>query len=195
MAVKSTASGMLGRLRQFAADARAVAAVEFALILPPLLVLYAGSIEASSLITVDRRVQIISGTMGDLVARWDPEAGAVTMSTLTDYFAAAESILHPYDDTALKQVISVVRVFDDDTTSVVWSCGYNGGVKRTTGTAYALDAHLRELVKGASDYVVASETTYSYTPVLGIELGDVYDLGAESFYLPRYEQVVNGPAC
>ena len=59
----------IGRL---ASDERGVAAVEFALILPFLLLLFLGTIEASSLITVDRRVNVISGTVGDLVARTDP---------------------------------------------------------------------------------------------------------------------------
>lgn len=188
-------SGVIGRLRGFAADTRAVAAVEFALILPPLLLLYMGSIEASSLFTVDRRVQIISGTVGDLVARWDPEAGSIPSATLTDYFEASEVIITPYSNATLKQVVSVVQVASDDTTSVVWSCGYNGGVKRTTGTPYALATNMLELVQDSSGFVIVSETSYDYTPVLGVIFEDLYDLYSESFYLPRYELVVNGPAC
>ncbi|MBI4046560.1 MAG: pilus assembly protein, partial [Devosia nanyangense] len=41
------------------------AAVEFALILPILLLLYIGSIEASQLIITDRRVTTVAGTLGD----------------------------------------------------------------------------------------------------------------------------------
>jgi Flp pilus assembly protein TadG len=185
----------LRRFRRYLADTRAVAAVEFALILPPILVLYIGSIEASSLMTVDRRVQIVSGTIGDLVARWDPDAGAIPSATLTDYFVASETIVYPYDDTDLRQVVSVVQVASDGTTAVVWSCGHNGGQKRTTGTPYALETNLKTLAQNASGYVVASETWYDYTPVLGIELEGVYNLYAESFYLPRYEELVSGPAC
>jgi Flp pilus assembly protein TadG len=182
-------------LRRFGRSDRGAAAVEFALILPFLLTLYLGSVELSSLITVDRRVAVISGTVGDLVARWDPEDNAIPMATLTDYFRASEGIIFPYDSATLKQVVSVVRVFADNTTQVQWSCGYNGGTKHATNSSYELPENLRNLVKNSSGYVVASETWYDYTPVLGIEFSDLYNLYTESFYLPRFEENIAGPAC
>ena len=169
--------------------------MEFALILPFLLTLFLGSVEASSLITVDRRVTVVSGTVGDLVARWDPDNSAIPSGTLTDYFKASEGIIYPYDKTSLKQVVTVVRVFSNNTTQVQWSCGYNGGVKHATNSSYTLPTDLRDLVKNSSGYVVASETWYDYTPVLGIEFSELYNLYAESFYLPRFEKKINGPSC
>ena len=182
------------RLRRFAKDIRAAAAVEFALIVPLLLLLFLGTIEASSLITVDRRVNIISGTVGDLVSRWDPDAGAISSSELTDYFRASEGIIYPYSTTGLKQVISVVQVAANGTTSVMWSCGYNGGTKRATSSAYtSLPPHMNELARGG--YIIASETAYSYLPVLGMVYTEALDLYQESFYLPRYDAYIAGPTC
>lgn len=188
-----TATGRL--MRRFVRDARAVAAVEFALILPPLLVLFLGSIEASSLITVDRRVTLVSSTMGDLVARWNPDDGAaIPAATLADYFEASEVIVYPYDNSAMRQVVTVVRVLQDDTTSVIWSCGYNGGEARTAGDPYVLPDHMRALARNsASRTLVVSLTRYSYTPVLGVVLDQLYNLRAESYYLPRYEVVIGEP--
>ena len=60
---------MLRRLRQFRADVRAVAAVEFALVLPLLIGLYLGSIEAASLYSTDHKVATVASTMADLVSR------------------------------------------------------------------------------------------------------------------------------
>lgn len=182
----------LARLsRTFARDAGAVAAVEFALILPLLLLLFLGTIEGSSLLTVDRRVQIVSGTIGDLVARWDPGAGPIPASTLTDFVDAADIIVYPYSTAALRQVVSLVQVAADGTTSVIWSCGYNGGEARAAGDPYDLQTEMRTLVGNASGFVVASETWYAYTPVLGIVFDELYNLHAESFYLPRYEERID----
>lgn len=179
------------KLRRFLGDGKGVAAVEFALILPPLLVLYVGSIEASSLITVDRRVQIISGTVGDLVARWDPDAGAIPQATLDDYFTAADAIMYPDPNyLSVRQRVNVVFVDADGDATVVWSCVHGGAQKRPVGYEYDLDPQMTALVQSASGYVVTSETYYDHTPVLGLIIQEV-DLRAESFYLPRFEQVVN----
>jgi hypothetical protein len=188
-----------GRLKRFLGDNRAVAAVEFALILPFLLALYLGSIEASSLITVDRRVNVLSGTVGDLVARWDPRPGPLDAATVTDYFEASESILFPYPTGDLEQVVSLVGIDADGETSVLWSCSYAGepkvlGPGRDIGSEYeAIPTNVNLIARGG--WVIASEAYLPYEPVLGIVFTDVYDLRRESFYLPRFEREIVGPTC
>jgi hypothetical protein len=190
----------MGRIRRFLGDNRAVAAVEFALILPFLLALYLGSIEASSLITVDRRVNIISGTVGDLVARWDQRIGDLPAGAVTDYFEASENIMFPYSTDELEQTVSVVAVSEDGTaTEVLWSCSYAGepkvlGPGRDAESTYdTIPANVKLLAAGGT--VIASETYYPYEPVLGVEFTGVYDLRRESFYLPRFEGEIEGPSC
>ena len=188
---------LVARLRRLRRDTGAVAAVEFALIVPFLLLLFLGSIEASSLITVDRRVNTIAGTMGDLVARWDTASnGAMTAGTLNDYFQAAQGIMFPYDTAQLEQVVTLIEVDEDDgTTEVRWSCGYNGGTKKTVGDPYpSLPPEMKTLVQGASGYVVASEIRYAYLPVLGLVFTETMTLSSESFYLPRFNKYITGPA-
>lgn len=181
------------RLSQFGRDPTGVAAVEFALILPVLLLLYVGSIEASALITADRRINIISGTVGDLVARWNPDHGAIPSDVLEDYFVASEGILYPYTSTGLKQVVSVVAVDEDGNTQVLWSCGHNGGVKREEDSEYGtLPNNMNTLARGSR--VVASETWYPYEPILGLVFAETIDLYQQAFYVPRYEKVIVGPA-
>lgn len=182
------------RLAQFARDARGVAAVEFALILPILLLLYLGTVEASSLITVDRRINTISGTVGDLVSRWNPDDEEIPLSTLNDYFKASEAIAYPYPTTALKQAVSFVEVASDGSTKVLWSCGYNGGTKRAADSEYAtLPDSMIAIARGG--YVVASETWYPYKPVLGLIYSETFNLYQQAFYIPRFEDPIEGPSC
>ena len=194
MATLSAFARIRATLRRFARDARAVAAVEFARILPPLLILYLGTIEGSSLITVDRRVEIISGTVGDLIARWDPEGGTIPNATLQDYFEASEVILFPYSRTTLTMTVSVLEVQPDDSVLVVKSCAYNGGTAHAADSEYAVPLHMRNLAKGASGFLIAAESSFSYTPTLGDIFIDPFPLYAESFYLPRYQEEVVLPA-
>jgi Flp pilus assembly protein TadG len=180
-------------LRRFGVDREGAAAVEFALILPFLLLLYMGTVEASSLMTVDRRIAVISGAMGDLVARWDPDGAAMTSDDITDFFRASEGIIMPYPTTGLQQVVSFVRVNADGSTEVAWSRGYNGGTQRTAGQPYPeIPSNLRNLASGG--FIVASETTYPYRPVLGLVFRDELSLYSESFYLPRFGRPIGAPS-
>ena len=179
--------------RRFAENRRGAAAVEFALILPFLLLLFLGSIEASSLLTVDRRVNVISGTVGDLVARWDPTAGPLPGTTLTDYFQASEGILTPYSTTGLEQVVSLVEVAANGTTKVLWSRAPSGGTARVTDSAYTLPPETNQLARDVG-CIVVSETRYSYKPVLGLVFTEALSLYNESYYLPRFAECIDPPS-
>lgn len=183
-------------IRRFRRSERAVAAVEFALILPFLLLLYMGSIEASSLFTVDRRIEVIAATMADLVARWNPNEGAIGRETVRDYFRASEGIITPYSTVGLRQVVSVIDVAANGTSKVMWSCGYNGGTKLPKDQAYPLKDEMVKLVtagKTKRGYLVASTTTYSYRPLLGMVFPNAITMESEALFLPRFQQTVAPP--
>lgn len=172
---------------QFAGAAEGVAIVEFALVVPLLLVLYLGSIEASSLYTVDRRVTVISGTMGDLVARWDPDLGNIPQGTIDDYFTASEVIMTPYDPAGLEQVVTLVSVDSEGNTAVLWSQASGGATPRTTGASFPLAASTEmNQISRKPGCFVAAETTYSYTPALGVVFQNPVGLDHTSYFLPRF---------
>lgn len=178
--------------RRFGRNERGAAAVEFALILPFLLTLYLGSIEASSLFTVDRRVEVISGTVADLVARWNPNQGILPKDTLKDYFKAAQGIITPYSTTGLTQVVTVVKVSADGTTgAVVWSCGWNGGVAGSANSSYSLGTEMGLRSKGG--YVITAKTAYAYKPVLGMVFTSAINLENEAVFLPRFGEEIEKP--
>lgn len=188
----------LGRLLdRFSRSERGAAAVEFALILPFLLTLYMGSIEASSLFTVDRRVEVIASTMADLISRWNPNDGAIPKATVKDYFVASEGIITPYSTTGMTQVVSFLQVASDGTATVVWSCGYNGGIARGANSVYSLQDNMKNLVTSGgsrSGFLVASETKYPYKPVLGMVFTSALDLSKEALFLPRFQAALAAPS-
>lgn len=178
-----------GRFRR---NASGVAVVEFALILPLLILLYFGSIEASSLYTVDRRVTVIAGTVGDLIARWDPGSAntPIPEGTFTSYFAAANVIMRPYGTGALQQVVSLIYIDPAGAATVMWSRATGtGAAPRTTNSSYPLaaTAQLNQMARGTTGgYLVVAEVYNLYKPVLGLVFNEALNLSHASFFLPRF---------
>ena len=176
----------LASVRRFRAADAGVAAVEFALILPIMLLIYIGIVEASALISMDRKVQSVSGAVGDLVARSD---GVIATTTLNDYVKIAGAIMTPYSPEGLVQIVSQVEVKLDGSTRIDWSERYVNQLRQSTGAhkkdaAYKLPKEIIDIAKG--NWVIVAESGYSYRPLYGIVFEQSVNLYRENFYLPRF---------
>jgi len=170
-------------VQRFLADTRGIAAVEFALVLPLLLILYLGSVEAAALYVSDRKVATIAGSVADLVARQKEEVAA---SQVEDYFVAARSILGPLDTDGLVQAVSLLSIDSDGEARVVWSLG-DGAMGREAGDLFELDADARisQMARNAGGWLVVGEASYPYRPLVGYVFAESVDLRHTEYYLPR----------
>jgi hypothetical protein len=166
---------------RFGHASEGVAAVEFALILPLLLFLYIGTMEASSLIIMDRRVQTVAGTLGDLVARSNKE---ITTAELNNYFTAASWLVQSDTAASLDQIVSSVHVKPDGGTEVMWSKKYPSGNGHPVKSAYELPKAITDIAKGS--YVIVAEASTPYTPLLGMVYKEPINLYRENFFMPRF---------
>ncbi len=165
---------------------RAVAAVEFALILPAMMVLYMGSIEISQIISVDRKMAAATSSLGDLVAQSDSQ---IDQDVLDDYFEAVGLIMTPFPSDNLKQLVTLVYVDTSGDTSVVWSVGNNGATPKAQNSTYSLPS---EIISIANDsYVVVSESQLPYQPWGGYVLPGSFNLYKQFFHLPRFGGEIN----
>jgi hypothetical protein len=158
-----------------------------------LITLYLGSLEASALITADKRVNSISATVGDLVGQWDPDDGCINCTdttTLAGYFAAANGLITPYPSAGVKQVVSLVYVFANGTTKVLWSrASGTGATARVANSSFtpltvSSTAMMNTISRGGC--VIASETSYSYKPLLGQVFTTALNLAHTNYFIPRY---------
>lgn len=199
---------LLQQIRRFGRNEKGVAAVEFALIMPFMLTLYLGSMEASVLFTADKRINTISATLGDLVSQWDPNGSPATLpqATLTSYFNASGGIITPYPSEGVQQVVSLIFVYADGTTKVLWSAANGtGATARTKNQAFApLDTASTTDVVARGGCMVAAETSYPYKPLLGQVFTTTFDLYHINYFIPRYgatgviqleNATVNSTAC
>ncbi|MEZ5845013.1 MAG: TadE/TadG family type IV pilus assembly protein [Hyphomicrobiaceae bacterium] len=194
VAMRATEAGRR-LLTRFAEARDGVAAVEFAMIVPMMVMLFIGAVEFSQAISADRRVTQVASSTADLVAR----ARSTTKAELEGILDIASKLMPAptYDPTQLK--ITLVSVEADinnaATTKVGWSCKYNGGVNSySNGQAYSLPSGVVE--KG--DSVIVAEVEYNYVaPIFNEFLGGSFKM-SEKFYLkPRLSAKVTyeGAAC
>src|SRR5882724_11374270 len=80
-------SGMVRRAR----SESGIAAVEFSLILPVLVLLWIGGVEVTEALSVDRRINNLSSSIGDLVAR----SKVVTYSDVRSILAIGPKAMYP----------------------------------------------------------------------------------------------------
>ena len=175
-------------VRRFSAAEKGVAAVEFALILPIMLMLYVGMVEGSTLITMDRKVQTVSGSVGDLVARSN---GLITSATLNDYVKVAAGIMTPYPVGSLEQIVTQVFVDNTGKATVDWSKRYVGQVSQSTGVRAKGDViTLPNEVKAIAlnQYLIVTECRTTYTPLYGIAFDKAVNLYRENFFVPRFRE-------
>lgn len=175
--------------RRFRDDVRAVAAVEFALIVPLLITLYLGTIEAATLYSADHKVATVASTMADLVSR---EKAEISTTTLDKYFEAAETIMHPYATTGLVQVVSLLNIDADGVATVEWSVPHGTGEGRAVDSVYPLDADskINTLAREASGWLVVSEITYEHEPIVGFVITDTIRLHHVQYFLPRFNSEI-----
>ncbi len=103
----------------FVRDDHGVSAVEFALIVPVILILLIGMVDINEGLTVYRKMRQISSTVTDLVA----QRSQITSAEITMTLQGSASLLAPYDTTDLDIVLSVVNVEQAGQT-VAWSRSY-----------------------------------------------------------------------
>ncbi len=145
---------------EMAHDQPGVAAIEFAMIVPIMLVLFFGTVEFSSGVAVDRKVTLMARTMSDLTS----QNTSVTVSPqLNNFFTAANAIMTPYPNAPTTVVISELWINSSLQARVQWSQGYGGANAHSAGTVLTIPSALAV----AGTYLIFSEVSYLYKPTIG----------------------------
>ena len=169
--------------RDLSGDTRGVAAVEFAMVVPVMLVLFFGTVEYSTGVAVDRKVTLMARTLSDLTS----QNISVTTTQLNNIFNASTGIMTPYPSSELSARIVELYVDKDLVVREIWSA--------TSGTAQAWGSvAVPAALKVANTYLIYSEVKYKHKPIIGylmskagIELSDL------TYTRPRQSQCVFNP--
>ena len=181
-------------------DRRGVAAVEFALILPLMLLMYIGVADVARGVIASRDVDLLSRTISDLVAQ-QSTAAPVSSSQIQTIFTTASAVMVPFSVTNLTITVSAVDITANSNGTccqvlVRWSYTQGGALRACTtpltqvsaGTAPSATNIPAAIVNantsagyaytGANaqnSYLIVADVTFTYVP---------YFLQAASWFAP-----------
>lgn len=147
-------------LRAIAVDRRATSAVEFALLLPVMVVLLFGSIEIALLSHADRRVTQVASAVADLVTR----SSEVSEGEVDGIFDISTALLRPFDTVSLQMRVTGAIVEPNGKYRVQWSLGRDF-------TPREEDSMITDVVFAdleAGETVILAEAGYTYQPLTGV---------------------------
>jgi Flp pilus assembly protein TadG len=177
-------------------DCRGVAATEFVMIVPLMLVMFFGVVEFSSGVAVDRKVTLVARTLSDLTS----QSVSVTDTDLKNFFAASSAILTPYPATPTESTIT--ELFVDPTTlkaKVQWSKASTidsaGNVVLVNSTHKPKDiVTIPTGLQVGGTYLIWSEVSYTYKPAVGYLMAKTgITLKDLTYTRPRQSQCVDYP--
>ncbi len=182
-------SRLLRRLGAFLRHDRGMAAVEFSLVLPIMVVLWLAGVEVTQGLSVDRRLNNLASSVGDLVAR----SKTVTYADVTTIFDVAPGAMYPFCKTAalctsagLQMRVSEVSIDAGQNAKIVWSQAR--GI-----TAYADNYNVTSVVPAtlrvANTKIIMSDVYFTYRPAVGYIFGS-YNLNDRLFFVPRLSDTV-----
>ncbi len=168
-------SGPLRLLRRspFLRNQSGVAAVEFALLVPLLLLIYFGSVQLTQGVMVNRKTTLAAATVANIVSQYTTISAS---SQLPDILSATTQIFAPYSASASSVVVSCLAVDASGKATVTWSRALNTS-QRSTGQTVSIPSGFAV----PNTTVVFSEANYAYNAFF-----DFLHMGPINMYAPIY---------
>jgi Flp pilus assembly protein TadG len=166
---------MIAALKKCLSCRSGAALTEFVLIVPMMAMLFAGAVEATRLLRLDRKLQNAAYATADLIA----QRPSLDDDRMADILFAADLVMQPFAVNGLGVGISSV-VFDPDdgAAAVDWTENHRGG---TVPDAVVQADGMGQ--PGAS--VVIVRATYDYVPIFGEFIFGAFELEEKAFARPR----------
>lgn len=197
------------RIRKFSTDADAVAATEFAIVVPFMLFLYVGGVELADGMAINVKVSATAHSVTDMVT----QNTMLSTTSMQNILTGASAIIAPYPISGGQLTVTVTEISSDTNgnLSIQWSKSYNGSsfsggrssittntiANPVTGapayTALSVPTSLNGTVgnannpNGQNDQVsfIVGEVNYVYTPNLGFAISGAVNLQDVYWLYPR----------
>lgn len=164
-------AGPLRLYRRFIASTRGIAAVEFAIILPVLLVLLLATFDAGNALAVYMKVRAAAYTLAAVTNTYST-AVPIASADMTAITGATTQVLAPYSSSPVVVVISELSVSaaKASTGTVRWSATLNG-TALAAGSSVTLPSTLNTNNNNTCNaypcYLILAKVSYTYTPLFG----------------------------
>lgn len=164
------------RRRHFLAATDGIAAVEFALLLPLLLLVLFGTIELGTAIVIKSKLRTAASTVAEIANQYT----TIQNSDMSGILGAAAAIITPYSVSNTSVVISEITINNKGDASVTWSDALNG-TARTTGSSITVPSG----VAVANTVLLLGEVSYLYSPAFGYAMTGPMTMSETLYAMPR----------
>lgn len=183
------ASNAFPRLRRFASGEQGVTAIEFALVLPVVLLILLGCFEVPRYVLVVQKISRVASGVADLVAQADEP---LQKNQLTDIFAAGKIMMQPYDVVANGKIY-VSSINNPNGAGLVLSWQRNNGGTGPNSNITSPASIPVAIRPGSNEEVLATEVFFSYQPVFSTLIYTGSTLYRVSYTRPRNKNLMTPP--
>jgi Flp pilus assembly protein TadG len=193
--------------RKFSTDADAVAATEFAIVVPFMLLLLVGGVELGDGLAINVKVSATAHSVADMVT----QNTSLSTASMQNILTGATAIIAPYPVSNSQLLVTVSEISSDASGNLTlqWSQSYNGASFGAGRPSIGTSANYQPLSVPTSlngtignvnnpnhqnDQVsfIVSEVSYAYTPNLGYTISGTVNLRDSDWVYPRCS--TNSPA-
>jgi Flp pilus assembly protein TadG len=177
--------------RRFIASRRGVAAIEFAMILPVLMVLFLGSFDGGRAIAIYMKVRSATYALDAITNQYT----TMQSSDMTGIMAAITQMMAPYSSGPAVITISQIKISASKAATVSFSVS-QGGSAHALGSSMSIPSNLAI----ANTYLIFAEVSYTYTPLYGYFSAGSIALADNLYSTPRSSTCIiytpqNGTSC
>ncbi len=191
--------GRAGICRRFVESRRAVAAIEFAIIMPVLVLMFLASFDAGNAISIFMKVRAATYTLGAITNQYT----TMQLTDITAVTSATSAVLAPYSGTPTVVVVTQIKATSSTKATVSWS------YSPTSGQALAQGASVNNLPSNLAKnscnntypcYLIYAQVSYTFTPTFGSFITNSLNLSDSLYFTPRSSACIlyvpqNGSSC
>ena len=173
-------SGIRAHLDRLRRDRTGVAAIEFAVVAPVLLVTYFMTMEISQGLDVSKKTGRIAIIVGDLVTQQQ----SLNKADLDAIMRIGEAVIQPYNRSTPSVYVTAIEITDEDApkAKVAWSRKLVGGAASTYLPVGSIVTSVpgKLMIKGS--FLIRAESQLEYTPVVVWSAGEGASFGLTSAF-------------
>ena len=180
--------GLRSVCRRFIDSTRGVAAIEFAAILPLLLIVLLATFDAGNAIAVYMKVRFATYTLAAITNQYSLKT-PIQSTDMTAITGATSAVLAPYSSAPIVVVVSQLSIAAaaQSTATVDWSATLNGTAlgKGNSVTLPAVIATSANTCSTFPCYLIYAQVSYKFTPLFGYFAQGGITLSDSVFATPR----------